>query len=75
MRPDLKLEIDRSTSPSVSLSAFRPLALGSAATLPAPPIEDHLDLYVVAEPIQQIFVKAGFVSGDQKQMSGHVPPF
>src|SRR2546428_1350468 len=32
---------DRSTSPSVSLSAFRPLALGSAATLPAPPIEDR----------------------------------
>jgi len=36
-------------------------------------IEDHLDVAVIAEPLQQILVKARFVARDDEEMAGHRP--
>jgi hypothetical protein len=71
VRPHLELQIDLSTGPPLYLPSIGLLTMGPASSLSAAAIEDHLDVPVVAEPIQQILVQAGFVARDEKQMSGH----
>jgi len=43
----------------------------STASLSTPTVEDHFDVPVVSESLQQVLVQAGFVARNQKQMSGH----
>ena len=66
MGPDLELHVDLSAEPPVRSSAFETLVRRSASTLSAPAIEDHLDVPVVPEPIDQIFIEAGLVAGNKK---------
>jgi len=44
---------------------------GAAPPLSTSAIEDHLDVPVVAEPLQQILVQAGFMARDQEEMASH----
>jgi hypothetical protein len=71
VRPEQELQIDLATSAPVDASSIGPLVLRSAPTLLAAPIQDHLDVPVSPEPIQQILVEAGLMVGDEKEMSGH----
>jgi len=41
------------------------------ASLSTPAVEDHFDVPVVAKPLQQVLVQAGFVARNEKQVSGH----
>jgi hypothetical protein len=43
----------------------------SAPTLSAAAVEDHLDIAVVAEALEQVLVQTAFVAGHEKEMSGH----
>ncbi len=76
MRADLKLEIDLSSDPSIRAPALWPrLSVGPPAPLAATPVEDHLDIPVLSESLQEIFVEAGFVAGDEEQVASHGPVY
>jgi hypothetical protein len=64
--PDLELRVDLSAEPPVRSPAFGTLVRRSASTLSATAIKDHLDVRVVPEPIDQIFIEAGLVAGNKK---------
>jgi len=74
VRADAKLEIDLSSSPPIRAPALRLLlGVGPPAPLAATAVEDHLDIPVVSEPLQEIFVEARFVAGNEEQVSSHRP--
>jgi len=85
---DPKLKIDFSPNPPIRapplrlrlgvrprLLGVRPWLLGvrPPAPLAATAVEDHLDIPVVSEPLQEIFVEASFVAGNEEQVSSHRP--
>jgi hypothetical protein len=74
VRADAKLEIDLASAPPIRAPALRMLlGVRPPAPLAATAVEDHLDIPVVSEPLQEIFVQASFVAGDEKQVSSHRP--
>jgi hypothetical protein len=74
VRADAKLEIDLSSSPPIRAPALRlRLGVGPPAPLAATAVEDHLDIPVVSEPLQEIVVEARFVAGNEEQVSSHRP--
>jgi hypothetical protein len=74
VRADAKLEIDLASVPPIRAPALRMLlGVRPPAPLAATAVEEHLDIPVVSEPLQEIFVQASFVAGDEKQVSSHRP--
>jgi len=45
--------------------------VGPPAALSAPSVEDHLDVSVVAKPLEQVLVESSLMTRNEKQMSGH----
>ena len=66
MPPSVRITWERTRSSRSTSRRIRP-----AAALLAAAIEDHLDVRVFLKPLQQILVEAGFMVGDQKEMSSH----
>jgi hypothetical protein len=72
----LELEIDLSSGSPIRAPALRlRLAVGPPAPLAATTVEDHLDIPVLSEPLQEIFVEAGFVARDEEQVASHEPVY
>jgi len=63
---DEELQVDLAAPAPVDTAAIRPVVPGLTTALLATPIEDHLDLRIPLEALQQILVEAGFVMSDQK---------
>jgi hypothetical protein len=74
VRPEQELYIDLAPLATVHAAPLGTLVLGLAPTLFAPPIQNHFDVPVGLEALQQILVEAGFALGDKKEMSGHELP-
>lgn len=62
MRADLELQVDLAAAPAVRSPAFGTAVLGSCAALSATAIENHLDVPVVPEPIDQVLVEPAIVA-------------
>ena len=74
MRTNLKLEIDLSSASPIGVTAlWLRLAVGPAAPLPATAVEDHFDIPILLESLQEIFVEAGFVARNEEQVASHGP--
>src|SRR5512138_513018 len=68
---DQQLKVDLAVRAPVDASALGPVVPGLAAALLAATIENHLDVRVTLEALEQILVETGFVVGDQKEVAGH----
>jgi hypothetical protein len=74
VRPEQELQIDLTPLATVHAAALGTLALRPASALFAPTIQDHLDVSVGLEALQQILVEAAVAPRDEKEMSGHELP-
>ena len=75
MRAEQELQIDLPPLAAVHTAALGSLAPRSASALLAPTVQDHLDVPVGLEALQQILVEAAFALRDEKEMSGHEIPY
>jgi hypothetical protein len=59
MRPNPELEVDLPTAAPIGAAAIRAVVGCRLAPLSVPAIEDDLDVGVISESFEQIFVEAG----------------
>jgi hypothetical protein len=77
VRPYLELELDLGTPPPLGLASVDLVRLLAATALRAPPVQDDLDAVIGGEPLAEIGIQIGVVTGDDEKRASHlslVPP-